>query len=99
VVWDLRLHGEPGGPTSITGTARFMLAIFYIVTTPLQDTREVPKLAVHAATRGDRMLPGSGMIAAMSLRLLYLIFQQMLRLVLYWANGIYQGRRARRAAA
>jgi hypothetical protein len=41
------------------------------------------------------------MIAAMSLRLLYLIFQQMLSLVLYWANGIYQGRRRRapRAAA
>ena len=35
VVWDLRLHGEPGGPTSIPGTARFVLAIFYIVTTPL----------------------------------------------------------------
>ena len=27
----LRLHGEPGGPTSITGTARSVLAIFYIV--------------------------------------------------------------------
>jgi hypothetical protein len=39
------------------------------------------------------------MIAAMSLRLLYPIFQQMLRLVLYWANGTYQGRRAPRAAA
>jgi len=26
-----------------------MLAIFYIVTTPLQDTRGVPKLAVHPA--------------------------------------------------
>ena len=25
VVWALRLHGDPGGPTSITGTARFML--------------------------------------------------------------------------
>src|ERR1017187_5472307 len=35
VVWDLRLHGEPGGPPSILGTARFMLAIFYIVITPL----------------------------------------------------------------
>jgi len=34
-VWDLRLHGEPEGPTFITGTARFVLAIFYIVTTPL----------------------------------------------------------------
>jgi hypothetical protein len=32
-VWDLRLHGEPGGPPSITGTARSMLAIFYTVTT------------------------------------------------------------------
>ena len=30
MVWDLRLHGDPGGPTSITGTARFALAIFYI---------------------------------------------------------------------
>src|ERR1039458_3625821 len=43
-VWTLRLHGEPGGPTSITGTARFVLAIFYIVitflsghTTPLRS--------------------------------------------------------------
>ena len=26
-VWDLRLHGEPGGPTSITGTARSVLTI------------------------------------------------------------------------
>ena len=34
-VWALRLHGEPGGPTSITGTARFMLATFYIATTSL----------------------------------------------------------------
>jgi len=32
-VWDLRLHGDPGGPTSITGTARLVLAIFYIVIT------------------------------------------------------------------
>jgi len=35
VVWDLRLLGDPGGPPSITSTARFMLATFYIVTTPL----------------------------------------------------------------
>jgi len=49
VVWDLRLHGEPGGPTSITGTARFMLAIFYIVTTPLQDTRGAGKTGVPGA--------------------------------------------------
>src|ERR1017187_3404097 len=36
VVWDLRLHGEPGGPASITGTARFVLSIFYIGLTFLQ---------------------------------------------------------------
>ena len=35
VVWALRLHGEPGGPTSITGTARFVLVTFYITTTLL----------------------------------------------------------------
>ena len=35
VVWDLRLHGEPGGPPSIPDTARFVLAIFYIDITPL----------------------------------------------------------------
>jgi hypothetical protein len=38
VVWALRLHGEPGGPTSITGTARFVLAIFYIASLSFQDT-------------------------------------------------------------
>jgi hypothetical protein len=39
------------------------------------------------------------MIAAMSLRLLYLIFQQMLRLVLLLGERHHQGRRAPRAAA
>jgi hypothetical protein len=39
VVWAPRLHDEPGGPTSITGTARFVLAIFYIVITHFQDTQ------------------------------------------------------------
>jgi hypothetical protein len=34
-VWDLRLHGEPGGPISITGTARFVLAIYSIAITLL----------------------------------------------------------------
>src|ERR1039458_8021368 len=34
-VWNLRLHGESGGPTSITGTARFVLTISYIDITPL----------------------------------------------------------------
>ena len=33
VVWDLRLHGDPGGPTSITNRARIVPAIFYIVIT------------------------------------------------------------------
>jgi hypothetical protein len=32
VVWDLRLISDPGGATSITGTARFMTTTFYIVT-------------------------------------------------------------------
>src|SRR4051812_39751339 len=53
-VWDLRLHGETGGSSSITGTARFTLAIFYIVTTPLQDTREVPEVGPDLVTSGDR---------------------------------------------
>uniref|UniRef100_UPI00261C0474 hypothetical protein n=1 Tax=Ferrimicrobium sp. TaxID=2926050 RepID=UPI00261C0474 len=35
VVWDLRLHGDPGGPTSIARRARVALAIFYIVTPSL----------------------------------------------------------------
>ena len=32
MVWDLRLIGDPGGPASITGTARFVTTTFYIVT-------------------------------------------------------------------
>ncbi len=44
-VWDLRLHGEPGGPPSIPDTARFVLAIFYIVITPLSG-RTTPGCAV-----------------------------------------------------
>jgi len=35
VVWDLRLIGDPGGPPSITGTARFMTTTSYIAITPL----------------------------------------------------------------
>ena len=38
MVWAPRLHGEPGGPTSITGTARFVLATFYIASLSFQDT-------------------------------------------------------------
>ena len=45
MVWDLRLIGDPGGPTSITSTARFVITIFYIVTTPLSG---------HTARFGDR---------------------------------------------
>ncbi len=37
-VWALRLHGEPGGPTSPAGTARSASEIFYIVTTFLRHT-------------------------------------------------------------
>jgi len=37
VVWAPRLHGEPGGPTSITGTARFVPTTFYIASLPFQD--------------------------------------------------------------
>jgi hypothetical protein len=32
-VWALRLHREPGGPTTINRTARFVIAIFDIVIT------------------------------------------------------------------
>ena len=38
------LHGDPAGPTSITGTARIVPTIFYIIITSLQDTHGCPKL-------------------------------------------------------
>ena len=41
MVWAPRLHGEPGGPTSITGTARFMPATFYIASLPFQDALQI----------------------------------------------------------
>ena len=44
VVWNLRLHGDPGGPTSITGTAPIVPTLFYIIITSLQDTRGCRKL-------------------------------------------------------
>ena len=44
LVWNLRLHGNPAGPTSITGTARIVPTIFYIIITSLQDTHGCPKL-------------------------------------------------------
>ena len=40
---NLRPHGDPAGPTSITGTARIVPTIFYIIITSLQDTRGCPK--------------------------------------------------------
>ena len=36
-----RLHGESGGPTSITGTARFVPATFYIASLPFQDALQI----------------------------------------------------------
>ena len=45
MVWDLRLHGEPGGPTTITGKARLVLATFYIVITFLSGHTWVPKIS------------------------------------------------------
>ena len=53
VVWDLRLHGEPGGPTSITGTARSALAIFYIVTTFLSGHTSALILARRRSSAAD----------------------------------------------
>ena len=37
MVWAPRLHGEPEGPTFITGTARIVLATFYIASLSFQD--------------------------------------------------------------
>ena len=39
-----RPHGDPAGPTPITGTARIVPTIFYIIITSLQDTRGCRKL-------------------------------------------------------
>ena len=50
VVWAPRLHGEPGGPTSITGTARFMPATFYIASLPFQDTPQIGGSRATAVT-------------------------------------------------
>ena len=41
MVWAPRLHGEPEGPTSITGTARFVPATFYIASLPFQDALQI----------------------------------------------------------
>jgi uncharacterized protein YjbI with pentapeptide repeats len=53
VVWDLRLIGDPRGPTSITGTARFMTTTFYIVTNLLSGhTAESDDLGGFRRTDG-----------------------------------------------
>ena len=45
MVWNLRLHGDPAGPTPITGTAPIVPTIFYIIIiTSLQDTRGCRRL-------------------------------------------------------
>jgi uncharacterized membrane protein YoaK (UPF0700 family) len=56
VVWDLRLHGEPGGPTSITGTARSVLAIFHIVITFLSGHTWMPEIS-SAPSASDEQEP------------------------------------------
>jgi hypothetical protein len=52
-----------------------MLAIFYIVTTPLQDTRGVPEVSLSPELR-DRRFRRPGVITDVSLRLLYLILSR-----------------------
>ena len=54
----LRLHGEPGGPPSITGTARSVLAIFYIIITFLSGHTEIwsPPGSPPWSHRGHRNL-------------------------------------------
>jgi hypothetical protein len=51
----LSLHGEPGGPTSITGTARSVLAILYIVITFL--SRHTEFWSPHEDLRESGTLP------------------------------------------
>jgi hypothetical protein len=51
VVWDRRLIGDPGGPASITGTARFMTTTFYIATNLLSG--HTAESAIWAASGTD----------------------------------------------
>lgn len=60
-IWDLRLHGEPRGPPSIPGTARFVLTTFYIALT-LVSGRTTPA----SADQGQGLI---GSPAAVVLRL------------------------------
>ena len=56
-VWVLRLHGEPGGPTSITGTARFVLATFYILITSLSPAVSCRGFVLVDQPAEDRSTP------------------------------------------
>jgi hypothetical protein len=56
-LWDLRLCSEPGGPTSITSTARFVLTIFYIVNTPLSG-HTTPRIS-EVPVNPDNAVPTS----------------------------------------
>ena len=62
VVWVPRLHGEPGGPTSITGTARFVLATFYIASLSFQVARHASILLQLTLVRGVRPEGGSSKV-------------------------------------
>ena len=57
-VWALRLPGEPGGPTSITSTARSTLTTFYIATSSLSGHTSQTCFSVrdvdHHRLLGDR---------------------------------------------
>ena len=65
-----RLHGDPGGPTSITGTARIVPTIFYIIIiTSLQDTRgagnsaavvDLPRCGLMLSPRVPNLVPIPG---------------------------------------
>src|ERR1035437_10528252 len=59
VVWGLRLHGDPGGPTSVTGTARFVLAIFSIALTLLSGHTSARSLSRLALVRMRRLRSGN----------------------------------------
>ncbi len=64
VVWGLRLLGDPGGPPSITGTARFMLTTFYIVTTPLSGRTTEPAICRAWSSRRPRRPSAAPLVLA-----------------------------------
>jgi len=66
-VWVLRLHGEPGGPTSITSTARLGPTIFHIVIPPLSGHTTDGGIDVDGERRVSRSgacSPGTGQESA-----------------------------------